>query len=134
MRSYNILVVEDNPGDALLIQEALRECGHPCTLTFADSLQNARLVLQTHTFDLVLSDMGVRNGGSDEFIRSIRIGERSKSVPIVVLSGSFDPRPAYEAGANVFISKTMDMDEFFSKIKSLMHFWAKVAELPPLED
>ena len=130
-RIYNILVVEDNPGDAHLIQEAFAECGSQCKLTLAQSIREAEEALRDNTFDLVLSDMGVQNGETEEFIRSIRSNPRLKTIPIIVLSGSMNPRPAYEAGANAFVSKTMDMDSFFAKIKALMHFWVDVAELPP---
>lgn len=130
-RIYNVLVVEDNPGDAHLIQEAFLECGGNCKLTFADSLQRAQEALRNATFDIVLSDMGVRNGEGEDFIRGIRADSRLRTIPVIVLSGSMNPRPAYEAGANAFVSKTMDMDQFFAKIRALMHFWMEVAELPP---
>jgi len=130
-RIYNILVVEDNPGDAHLIKEAFSECGKTCKLTFTDSLSKAQAALRTTRFDLVLSDMGVGNGESEEFIKGIRDDVRLRSMPVIVLSGSPNPRAAYEAGANAFVSKTMDMDQFFSKIQALMHFWVDIAELPP---
>lgn len=129
-RTYNILVVEDNPGDAHLIQEAFLECGHGCHLAFAETTDQAKELLQSQPFDLILSDMGVRNGESADFIRGLRSDPRLKTLPVIVLSGSPDPRLAYEAGANAFIAKTMDMDQFFSKIRALMHFWVEVAELP----
>ncbi len=131
LRSYNILVVEDNPGDAHLIREAFRECGHDCNLQFAETPAAANQLLETQVFDFMLSDMGLRVGESADLIRKIRRDSRLKTLPVIVLSGSPDPRPAYEAGANAFISKTMDMDQLFSKIQALMHFWVKVAELPP---
>ena len=129
-RTYNILVVEDNPGDAHLIREAFRECGTNCLVEFAESTGEAKAILERKIFDLMLSDMGVRNGESADFIRSIRADERLKTMPIVVLSGSPDVQPAYAAGANAFIAKTMDMDQFFAKVRDLMHFWIEVAELP----
>ena len=130
-RTYNILVVEDNPGDAHLIQEAFQECGRACHLTLADTLEKAEQALNTVAFDLILTDMSVRDGEGDYFIKTIRSHSQLKSVPIIVLSGSMNSRPAYEAGANAFVSKTMDMEQSFEKIKALMHFWVDVAELPP---
>ena len=130
-RIYNILVAEDNPGDAHLIREAFRECGHDCRLHFAQTPKAAKQLLDTQAFDFMVSDMGLRNGESAELIRDIRRDDRLKTLPVIVFSGSPDPRPAYEAGANAFIAKTMDMDQLFSKIQSLMHFWVNVAELPP---
>lgn len=130
LRSYNVLVVEDNPGDAHLIGEAFRECGHDCQLRFAETFEAAEELLKEQLFDLVLSDMGVRAGESGEFIRAIRSDGRLNTVPIIVLSGTPNPRLAYEAGANAFIPKSMDMEEFFSNIHALMHFWVRVAVLP----
>jgi len=130
-RTYNILVVEDNPGDAHLIQEAFLESGSTCHLIVTDTVEKAEEALRTTAFDLVLSDMGVRNGENEDFIKRIRGNPRLKSLPIIVVSGSPNPRPAYEAGANAFVSKTMDMDQFFAKIQALMHFWVDIAELPP---
>lgn len=130
-RTYRILVVEDNPGDAHLIGEAFRECCQECYLTFAQTAEEAKQLLASEAFDLILSDMGIRNGEGADFIRSIRADARLKGVPVIVLSGAPDPKPAYEAGANAFIAKVMDMDQFFAKIDALMKFWMRVAELPP---
>jgi CheY-like chemotaxis protein len=130
LRSYHILIVEDNPGDVVLIREAFAECGKNCTLTVAENSRAARDLLDTQDFDLVISDMGFRGDEGAEFIRSVRADARLKSVPIIVLSGSPDPRAAYEAGANAFVAKSLDVDTLFTKIKALMYFWVEVVELP----
>lgn len=129
-RSYNILVVEDNPGDVVLIREAFAECGKSCCITVADGSQKAKELLDVQSFDLIISDMGFRAEEGADFIRSIRSSPRLKTLPIIVLSGSPNPRPAYEAGANAFVAKTIDVDSFFEKIRVLMHFWVEVVELP----
>lgn len=133
-RNYNILVVEDNPGDVLLIREAFAECGKNCTITIAESSQSARDLLESQSFDLIISDMGFRGGEGTDFIRAIRADARLKSIPIIVLSGSPDSRMAYEAGANAFVAKSMDAGNLFAKIKALMHFWVEVVELPRAPD
>ena len=129
-RSYNLLVVEDNEGDAHLIREAFRECGFDCLLHFAESTGSAVGILQAQHIDIILSDMSIRTVEGDSFLQIVRSDPRWKTIPVIVLSGSYNSHPAYEAGANAFILKSMDMDEFFSKIKSLMHFWVHIAELP----
>ncbi len=116
----------------MLIREAFADCGKACTLTFAENSQSARPLLASQRFDLVISDMGFRSEEGTDFIRGIRADPRLKSIPIIVLSGFPDPRPAYEAGANAFVSKSMDVESFFAKIKALMHFWVEVVELPRL--
>jgi|GEM_PF-1765542 len=126
---YRILVVEDNEGDIRLIQEAFLDCGYCCQLTRADTMEAAKEMLRTKAFHLVLSDMGTNDERLD-LIRSIRSDNELKATPVVVLSGMCDSRAAYEAGANAFILKAANLDEFFGKIKALMHFWVDIAELP----
>jgi CheY-like chemotaxis protein len=129
-RSYNILIVEDSPGDAGLIREAFADCGEAYSLIFAANTQAARDLLNKENFDLILWDMSFSNEEGADFIRQIRADARLKSLPVIVLSGTPNPRLAYEAGANAFVSKSMDLDSFFAKIKALMHFWVEIVELP----
>ena len=129
-RSYNILVLEDNPEDAQLIREAFSDCGKACSLAFAKDTQQARNLLCSDNFDLLISDMGHRNDEGAQFIRGLRSDTRLKTLPVIVISGSQDSRLAYEAGANAFVVKAADTNGFSSKLKALMHFWIEVVELP----
>ncbi len=128
-RIYRILIVDDNDADLNLLREAFSECGQPCRLACVDSTDAAKRLFKTIPFDLVLSDMGA-DTDRVELIQFIRGDDIRKSLPVVVVSGMCDSRPAYQAGANAFISKTTDVDQFFAKIKSLMDFWIHTAELP----
>jgi CheY-like chemotaxis protein len=128
-RIYEMIAVDDNEGDLRLIQEAFSECGYSCHLTCTDSINGAVQLLQARSFDLVVSDMGPRGEGL-EVIRMLRGDDRLRATPVIVLSGMIDPRPAYEAGANAFVSKGADLDTFFARVKGIMHFWVNVAELP----
>jgi chemotaxis family two-component system response regulator Rcp1 len=129
-RRYKILIVEDNPGDAVLIREAFKDCGHDCDLTFTDSLEDATRLLGNEHFHILVSDMGTRNGETTDFIASIRSNDRLRTMPVIALTGSPDPIPAYKAGVNAVIIKPLNVDELFEKIRSLMHFWVYTAELP----
>ena len=51
-------------------------------------------------------------------------------MPIIVLSGYPDQHPAYDAGANALVRKAANLDEFFQRVREIMHFWVEVAELP----
>jgi two-component system response regulator len=73
--------------------------------------------------------MGPRTEGL-ELVRVIRGDDRLKATPVIILSGMVNPSPAYEAGANAFVSKCADLDTFFARVRDLMHFWLNVAELP----
>ncbi|MGI9071211.1 MAG: response regulator [Bryobacteraceae bacterium] len=128
-RTYEILAIDDNEADLRLIQEAFAECGHSCHLTCTNSIHDTVKILQTETFDLVLSEMGPTCEGS-ELVRVIRGDDRRRATPIIVLSAIIDPSPAYAAGANAFVAKGADLDTFFARIRDVMHFWVNVAELP----
>lgn len=129
-RRLKILVVEDNPGDLLLIQEAFRECELRCDLAIADTIAEAIRLAKENRFDLVISDMSVSNDESATFFEWMRSQDQLKSTPIVVVSGNLNPSRAYAAGANAFVAKSTDVDRFFEKIRAMMDFWVNVAELP----
>jgi CheY-like chemotaxis protein len=124
--AYRILVSEDNPADRLLIREAFAECGYRCQLTIASSPFEVERLISAETFEFMLSDFGPDPMEDAALIRSIR--QRAPLLPNVVLSGYADVRPAYQAGANAFVRKSADLDEFFAKVQGLMHFWIEVAE------
>jgi CheY-like chemotaxis protein len=126
-----ILVVDDAPSDRRLIKIAFGECGYDCELTFAASASAAEELLGTQAFDLLLSDFGTDLPMATGFLRRAR--EKGGTMPIVVLSGFADPRPAYEAGANAFVAKGSDLHDLFEKVERIMQFWTAVAELPSRE-
>ena len=127
-RTYSILVVDDSPADLYIVKEAFSECGFMCQLTTASSPQEAQQLLNKERFDLVLSDFGTDPNGARSFIRSVRA--RNQSLPIIVLSGSYNSNLAYESGANAFVRKSSDLQEIFAKIQGIMKFWVDVAEFP----
>ncbi len=127
-RLYSILVLEDNPADARLIQEAFRNCSYRCQITLTEMPAHAERLLATDAFDLLLSDFGTNTQTATEFLRTAR--RLAPLLPIVVLSGTVHPNPAYQAGANAFVRKPGDLQEFFTKIQSVMNFWVNVAQLP----
>jgi CheY-like chemotaxis protein len=126
-----ILVVDDAPADRRLIKIAFDQCSYDCALTFAATAAAAEQLLVAQAFDLLLSDFGTDLREATRFLRRVR--ESMGTMPIVVLSGFADARPAYQAGANAFVAKSPDLHEFFKKVEGLMHFWIRVAELPSCE-
>lgn len=102
-----ILLVEDNPADARLIREMLREVPHfPCVLENADRLSTAFDLLSRRPFDVVLMDLCLPDSqGIETFTR---MHETHAGVPVVVLSGSEDDALALEAvqsGAQDYLVK-----------------------------
>jgi len=102
----NVLLVEDNPADARLVRELLREVGPPITLTHADRLRQAIEYLRAGGFNAVLLDLGLPDSeGLDTFARTLA---EAGEAPIVVLTGLADEDLAVRAvreGAQDYLVK-----------------------------
>ena len=128
---YRILIVGDSEAERFLMNQAFAECGTPCKLMLAASFEESIALLKSDgPFDLVLSDLAI---GSDKaaLVKAVRADSKSSLTPVIVLSRMHDPNAAYEAGANAFIVKPIDLDGLFQSIRILMDFWTKAATLPP---
>lgn len=120
--TYQILIAEDNPADVLLIKEALDTHGVPCHVHSVDNGQEflayAREACDEETApkpDLIILDWSLPKGSGTELVKAIRETERCADALIFVLTSSISPhdRVAAEvAGANRFISKPTELDEF----------------------
>lgn len=83
-----VLLVEDNPGDARLLQEALKECGARFELTHVEALARALDRVQQEEFDVVLLDLSLPD---EQGLRTFsRMYERAPGTPILVLTGLDD--------------------------------------------
>ena len=108
-----ILLVEDNPGDARLLQEMLREADAAhYHLTFAERLSEALQRLSEDTFDVILLDLALPDSHGIETFNEIHA--QAPSVPVIVLTGFDDVAFAKEvskAGASNYLNKnSVDSD------------------------
>jgi signal transduction histidine kinase/DNA-binding NarL/FixJ family response regulator len=106
-RSTSVLVVEDNPGDARLIQEYLRESQTiDAELTVVPTLAEAMDAVQSTIFDVILLDLSLSDSSG---LGSVRVLTRTaKRTPIVVLSGNEDYElilQSVQAGAQDYLPK-----------------------------
>ena len=68
-----------------------------------------------------------------DILKAVKNDENLKSIPVVVLTTSDDPKDidyCYRNGANTYIKKPVDLDNFFEAIKSLDSYWFGIAILP----
>lgn len=102
-----ILLIEDNPADARLVKELLREAGpHWVTLTYAERLQEAVGLLQHEGFSAILLDLNLPD--SEGFSTFVHAQAEAHDAPIVVFTGSADkdlPLRAIAAGAQDYLIK-----------------------------
>lgn len=135
-----LLLVEDNPGDVLLIEEALQETGSTLRLRSVLDGEAALALLRQEgayadvpTPDLVLLDLNLPRMDGHEVLSQIRSDERLQAVPVIVLTTSEAPEDvqrAYGLHANAYVTKPVDLDALFRMMETLEHFWFSCARLP----
>ena len=132
-----ILLVEDNPDDATLTELALRQ-GVSATLEIARDGQEALEYLFNATNDLprlVLLDLRLPTVNGLEVLRRIRDHKRTCQIPVVIMTSSAAPNDvatAYAYGANSYIRKPVDYDQFAELIRLIGRYWL-VANEPPTD-
>lgn len=136
----DVLLVEDNPGDVRLVEEAFGADDRSHRLHVVnDGVEALDFCFQrgNHTGgpqpDLVLLDLNIPRKDGEAVIEELRADPDRETVPIVVLSGSDvadEIRRSYALGANAYLLKSADPDEFMAAIRSLKRFWLAAARLP----
>jgi CheY-like chemotaxis protein len=139
--AVEILLVEDNPGDVRLTQEALKEGKVYNNLHWAKDGVEALEFLRRegrHSGaprpDIILLDLNLPKKDGREVLSVIKGDERFKQIPVVVLTTSKaeeDVLRSYELHANCYITKPVDLDKFIQVVHSIDRFWLTVVTLPP---
>ena len=140
-KPVEILLIEDNPGDARLAKEALREAKVRNNLTWlADGVEALAYLRRQGKFekaprpDLVLLDLNLPRKDGREVLSEIKADDKLKRIPVVVLTTSQaeeDILRAYHLNANCYISKPVDLDQFIKVVKTIEDFWLTIVKLPP---
>jgi CheY-like chemotaxis protein len=139
--SIAILVVEDNPADVRLIEEALREGKFKNRLNVVSDGVEALAYLrrqdryrEARRPDLVLLDLNLPKKDGREVLAEIKSDEELKSIPVVILTTSKaqeDILRTYHLNANCFITKPVGIDEFIKVVQEIEEFWLNIVKLPP---
>jgi two-component system, chemotaxis family, response regulator Rcp1 len=142
MRRCEILLVEDNPGDVLLLTEAFREVKLDVQVRVATDGEEALNVLwrrppheHAHRPDLILLDWNLPRRSGWEVLAEIKNDADLCEIPVIVLTNSSDSRDirhAYKSHANCYLTKPVDVNSFFDLVRSFEHFWFRLAKLPSL--
>ena len=137
----NILLVEDNPDDQVLTLRALKKHKIVNQVTVASdgvaALDHLFAVdADGHCrFGLVLLDLNLPKLDGVEVLRRIRGEERTRLIPVVVLTSSKqeeDVAASYDGGANAYVRKPVKFSEFMDAVSTLGLFWLVLNEpVPP---
>ena len=140
-RPLRVLLVEDDPGDVLIAQEALRAGKLSTRLdVVSDGVEAMAYVRKQDAYaeaerpDLILLDLNLPRMSGHEVLAELKADSSLRRIPIVVLSTSVaaeDIAKSYDLHANVYVSKPVDFDEFAGVVKQIDEFFASVAQLPP---
>lgn len=135
-----ILLVEDNPGDARLVKEALRESKIMNNLhrvedgeMALDFLYKRGIYDSAPNPDLVLLDLNLPKISGHQVLEQIKSEISLRKTPVVVLSISRsekDIEDSYNHNANCYITKPLDLNEFIEVFETIQNFWLRTVTLP----
>jgi len=136
-----ILLVEDNPGDVRLTQEALRDAKVQNHMSVASDGDQALAFLRREGEhgdaprpDLILLDLKLPRRSGREVLAIIKDDPDLRCIPVVILTSSSaheDILKSYDHHANCYITKPVDFDQFMRVVRSIEDFWLQVVKLPP---
>jgi CheY-like chemotaxis protein len=139
-RSISVLLVDDDPGDVLMIQEALKSIEAPRQVYVANDGEEAIAFLrQTGRYtkaprpDVVLLDLNMPRMDGRQVLAEIKADALLRSIPIVVLTTSQSPADilsSYSLHANAYVTKPLNLDELTDVVHKIDYFFARIAALP----
>ena len=140
VKPIDILLVEDNEGDANLAKEALEESKMKNNLYWVDDGEKAMEFLHKRGEykdkpcpDLILLDLNLPRKDGREVLEDIKKDDNLKRIPVVILTTSTaeeDVLKTYNLHANCYITKPLDLDQFLHVVKSIENFWMSIVILP----
>jgi CheY-like chemotaxis protein len=140
-RPIVILMVEDNPGDVRLTQEALKEGKvHNTMYVVGDGVEAMAFLrhqgehINAPRPDLILLDLNLPKKDGREVLAEVKEDPDLRRIPVVILTTSSaeeDILKSYDLHANCYVTKPVDLEQFLTVVKRVNGFWLEVVKLPP---
>jgi len=140
VRPVDILLVEDNPGDARLTKEALKDAKLKVNLHVVGDGVEAMAFMRkegkyetTPVVDLVLLDLNLPKKDGRQVLSELKTDPVLRRTPVVIVTTSKaeeDIVRTYDLHANCYVTKPLDLDQFVSMVQSIEHFWLTIVKLP----
>ena len=140
-RARNILLVEDNPDDVELTLRALQRNHIGNEVVVAPTARKRSTTVRPGEYAGAIRERGradparpqAAEGDGLDVLRQIRADERTRRLPVVVLTSSNEDRDivtSYDLGANSFVRKPVDFAQFMDAVRQLGVYWLVLNELP----
>jgi chemotaxis family two-component system response regulator Rcp1 len=139
-RPVEILLVDDNPADVALTQEAFQEGKLVNNLSVVndgvdamDFLRKRGQYASVPTPDIILLDLNMPRKDGREVLAEIKADDVLKYIPVVIMTVSKDDKDIFESyrlHANCYIKKPVKFSEFIEIVRTLENFWFSVVTLP----
>jgi CheY-like chemotaxis protein len=136
-----VLLVEDDPGDVLMTQEAFEEHKVRNKLNVVQDGEEALAYLRREGRfveavrpDLILLDLNLPRVDGREVLQVIKEDQDLRRIPVVVLTTSQadeDIMRSYSLHANAYVTKPVDFDSFIAVVRQIDQFFVSVVKLPP---
>jgi CheY-like chemotaxis protein len=136
----DILLVEDNPDDAALTVDALKQGRvHNSIHVVEDGIEALAFLRRQGAYaaaprpDLILLDWSLPRLSGREVLAEIKQDPHLKRIPVVVMTSSRadkDVIAAYDLNVNCYVSKPVDLDQFIRVVQSIQEFWYSIVKLP----
>jgi CheY-like chemotaxis protein len=137
-----VLLVEDDPGDVLLIREAFDDNKVANRLhVVSDGVEALAFMRREGEYadvprpDLVLLDLNLPRKDGREVLQEVKGDETLRTIPVVVLTTSAaeeDVLRSYDLHANAYVTKPVDFDRFIGVVRQIDQFFVSVVKLPKL--
>lgn len=136
-----VLLIEDNPTDARLAREALKDANLTIDLhTVASGEEGLAFLHRLEGYDtaprpdLILLDLNLPGLSGQEVLAEIKADRALRAIPVAVLTSSSHDRDVlgcYELQAGCYIVKPLDFDAFITVVQQIERFWFTTVRLPP---
>lgn len=141
MAPFEVLLVEDSPGDVRLTRESFKDAKVHVNLHVASDGAEAVAILRREGKyksaprpDLILLDLNLPKKSGREVLEETKADPTLMTIPVVILTTSAskeDVLKCYRLNANCFITKPVDLAGFLKVVQSIDNFWLSIVKLPP---
>ena len=139
-RPVEVLLVEDNPGDVRLMQEALKASKIRNNLHVVNDGEEAMLFLRRQSKytgirepDLVFLDLNLPGKNGREVLAEVKQDAFLRHIPVVILTTSSDEEDifrTYNLDANCFVTKPVNHEQFIKMVHMIEDLWFTIVKLP----